>query len=83
MENDENLRDEELCTYVSEQVPDVGDLCRLLEIDSYDVCRQFLDVVKEMKYKFTLPECTDGVLDDDDQEEPKLEEWYLEPWDSN
>lgn len=72
------MEDEELCTYIADQVPDVGDLCLMLELDSYDVALAFIDVVRELRHKFILPECTEGVLDDDEDEE---EEGYLEEWD--
>lgn len=65
----DKLTDEELCTYVADQCSDVGDLCVLLELDSYDIALAFVDVVRELRYKFTLPDCTDGILDDEEEEE--------------
>jgi len=77
MEN--RLTDEELCTYVADQCPDVEDLCALLELDSYDIALAFVDVVRELRHKFILPETTEGILDDDEATEE--EEGYLEEWD--
>lgn len=63
------LRRNELESIIGEEVPDVESLVLLLELTMEDILERFPDKVIEHKHKFGLPESTDGILDDEDEEE--------------
>lgn len=59
---------------IAEEITEVTDLVLLLELTIEDVLEAFPDQVVDNAYKFMLPDITDGVLDDDEEEDEGTEE---------
>lgn len=69
----QNLSDEEMAERIIDVIDDPSDLCTFLEIEVRDLLEAFPNKVRENYHKFSLPESTEGILDDEEIEDTKEE----------